>query len=228
MNRRANVRINFSWGRKIIVKIVCFVKKIPFWSFFFCPLKSYLTILGWKDRYWSWSWLFLSTDGRLESSCGKRLPLGVLLTLASPQSSFWTILVTAREWTCQPSALWKFTLSWEIAGFMNLNKDPILQPWRKDLLRYWRSTRQRYVLIYRWTYLVPGGGGGRGDTQPSFIRWGSASRPAPYHLFSYTIFGRKGTPFVYFLLTDGTHSIYLVYNSVSLLTAVSFLFFNEC
>ena len=72
------------------------------------------------------------------------------------------------------------------------------------------------------------GGEGRGDTQLSFIRWGSASRPAPYLLYTYTIFGRKGTPFVYFLLTDGTHSIYLVYNFVSLLTAVNFLFFNEC
>lgn len=108
---------------------------------------SYLTIFGWKDKYSSWSWLFLSKGGHLESSYGKRLPLGVLLTLASQQSCFWTIWVMAREWTCQPSALWKFTPSWEIAGFMNPNKDPILQPWQRDLPRYWRSIRQRYWII---------------------------------------------------------------------------------
>ena len=59
-----------------------------------------------------------------------------------------------------------------------------------------------------------------------FLSWGYSTnfhtgrlRPKVQPLtLLYTIFHEKGTPFVYFLLTNGTPSTYLVYNFVSLLT----------
>ena len=57
---------------------------------------------------------------------------------------------------------------------------------------------------------LPGGGGG---TQKSFIREGSAPRSnslPSYIIFS--IFDRKYTPIVYFLLTKGSPFIYLIRN----------------
>ena len=57
-----------------------------------------------------------------------------------------------------------------------------------------------------------------------FIWGGSAPRSNPTHL--YTIFHKKGTPFVYLLLTNGTPFTYLVYNFASLLTAVNALSFK--
>ena len=50
-------------------------------------------------------------------------------------------------------------------------------------------------------------GGLGGGTQQSFIRGGSSPRSQPVTLL-YTIFDRKGIPFIYLLLTNGTPFIY--------------------
>ena len=65
--------------------------------------------------------------------------------------------------------------------------------------------------------LTPGGGGG-GRLCPKVH--------AIIITLLYTIFHKKGTPFVYLLLTNGTPFTYLVYNFASLLTAVNALSFK--
>ena len=53
-----------------------------------------------------------------------------------------------------------------------------------------------------------GGGGGRQDST-NFYTWRLRSEVRPLTLL-YTIFYKKGTPFVYLLLTNGTPFTYLV------------------
>jgi len=57
--------------------------------------------------------------------------------------------------------------------------------------------------------------GGRGGTQKSLIQGGSAPRYNPYPFIHN--FDRKGTPFIYFPLTNGTPFTYLLKNTASLL-----------
>ena len=65
-----------------------------------------------------------------------------------------------------------------------------------------------------------GGEGGGGGSHGSFIRRGSApgTNPLP---FVCTILDRKGTPFVYPVMTNGTPFTYLILNAASFLTAVN-------
>ena len=56
---------------------------------------------------------------------------------------------------------------------------------------------------------------------PSKVLYGEGlPKVEPLTLFN-TIFHRKGNPFVYLLLTNGTPFTYLVYNFVSLLNAAN-------
>ena len=58
------------------------------------------------------------------------------------------------------------------------------------------------------------------EIQQSFIRW-SHSLLVQHLTLLYNIFDRKGAPFVYLQLKDGTPFTYLLKNTVSLLSAVT-------
>ena len=66
------------------------------------------------------------------------------------------------------------------------------------------------------TLAFTGGGGG---VVPSKVLHGEGSPKVQPLTLLYTIFDRRGNPFVYLLLTNGTPFTYLAQNFVSLLTA---------
>ena len=157
-------------------------------------------------------------DGRLESCCGRFLPLEAHLILVCPQSSCLTTWVMENGWTTQRSVLWRCTLSWGTAGFTSRSRDPTLRPWTNGWARSWSVTWQRYrapLLLFLYLALY--------DQPKMFRPWHLLMKNVQYMLiytFFFIIFSLKLSIVVGVVLLQFTSTLILF------LRLLAFFFFN--